>query len=101
MSQLPPAGRGRGKRPADAAPLAAPSDRAAFYRDERGELVVLKPGEKQEVKEKTAEELHYEAYLEGKRSYGGYSAGGYSDGVDRAAATSEGLTRRRARHGSG
>ena len=88
MSQLPPAGRGRGKRPADAAPLAAPSDRAAFYRDERGELVVLKPGEKQEVKEKTAEELHYEAYLEGKRSYGGYSAGGYSDGVDRAAATS-------------
>ena len=25
--------------PADAAPLAAPSDRAAFYRDERGELV--------------------------------------------------------------
>ena len=49
---------------------------------------MLKPGEKQEVKEKTAEELHYEAYLEGKRSYGGYSAGGYSDGVERAAATS-------------
>ena len=93
---LPPAGRGRGRGQA-----AAPSvqqglvgdnqdrSKAIFTRDSHGELVIVKPGEKTEaelkVENRTAEDEHYEAYLQGRSAGKIHEIGGYSDGIDRAA----------------
>jgi hypothetical protein len=95
------AGRGRGKRPAHLAFIAGKdedggrpepsepepvSDRARFVRDEHGELIVIKPGTKEQKEDKTAEDVQYEAYLQGRASGAIRAINGYSDGVDRAAA---------------
>jgi len=83
------ASRGRG-RPSEPEP---PSDRARFLRDEHGELIVIKPGEKQVEEEKTAEDLHYEAYVQGRAVGAIRAINGYSECVDRAAEASSGSAR--------
>ena len=59
-----------------------------FYRDASGELHVLKEGEEnpddRKEREKTDEDRHYEAYLEGRQAGKVRRIGGYSDGADRA-----------------
>ena len=61
---------------------------AQFYRDASGELHVVKEGEEnpddRKEREKTDEDRHYEAYLEGRQSGKVRRIGGYSDGADRA-----------------
>ena len=66
-----------------------------FYRDSKGELHALKPGEEnpdqKREREKTDEDHHYEAYLEGRASgkvqnIGGGYGGQY--GIDKAALAS-------------
>lgn len=63
--------------------------KAIFTRDSHGELVIVKPGEKTEaelkVENRTAEDEHYEAYLQGRSAGKIHEIGGYSDGIDRAA----------------
>jgi len=83
-------GRGRGAgRGRPAHEVTAETGKARFVRDEHGELVVVKPGERApgeiDDEDKDAEQLQYEAYLAGKSRGAVSKIGGYSDGVDRAA----------------
>ena len=92
---MPPAGRGRG---GGAGCGGGGSDRARFVRDEHGDIVVVKSGEKtpaeiEAEREKSAEELHYEAYLEGRSSGAVRRIGGFSDGIDKAAAVDSSYAR--------
>ena len=75
--------------------MADAGGKKVFYRDSKGELHALKPGEEnpdqKREREKTDEDRHYEAYLEGRtagkvQNIGGAYGGQY--GIDKAALAS-------------
>lgn len=87
------------KRPRDEQGVACA--KARFVRDTvTGDLRVIRPDDPDYVPapppapaEKTAEDLHYERYLSGKQRGDVARIGGFSDGVDRAAAADSAAAR--------